>query len=553
MLFLAVVLVGVAFPGSLLGAAVLLAVWRATRPSLAMRLVLAVPTLATCAILGSWFAPGWLVSWFEAAIATGAHRVPLSIAGRSFLAETLLGPVVALTAQGGWALHRHTLLGYDVRRYERAMTRKKALEAGWQAPGTTGQDARAMAHPSGNIRLGIDSEMRQPFDLAMGEVAQHIFVPGASGTGKTTTLIRLADGALANGHGVVIVDCKGVGLGSHARALAERHCVPFVLVDPADRHSVGYDVCTGDAADVANKLIGAFTFGGDAEIYKQVAMEVVPLICRALVASRSEVSLQSMYDALGKGGLAQLGRRSGAEPYRDRLHDLEAAGGVGAAGYAGLQYRFGALMEGKFGDLFRKRPALDWDAVTAHPAVTYISLSSTAAGEDVELFARVITQDLKQLCDRRMRALDRGVDVAPVLVIYDEFAALREATQVVDLLLQARQARAPLVVATQYLPEEVAIRAPVLSAGVLVVHRLAHNDAEQIAKELGTHKVPFTTAQVDYDTGFSQKGSVRMVDEFNVHPNVLRTLPVGMAAVYSRPTDRRALVQVHRDTAEPNA
>jgi hypothetical protein len=126
-------------------------------------------------------------------------------------------------------------------------------------------------------------------------------------------------------------------------------------------------------------------------------------------------------------------------------------------------------------------------------------------------------------------------------------AALREATQIVDLLLQARQARAPLIVATQYLPQDPAIRLPVLSAGILVVHRLAHDDAEQIAKELGTHKVPFTTAQIDYETGSAPKGSIRMVDEFNVHPNVLRTLPVGMAAVYSRPTDRRVLVQVHSE------
>jgi hypothetical protein len=80
---------------------------------------------------------------------------------------------------------------------------------------------------------------------------------------------------------------------------------------------------------------------------------------------------------------------------------------------------------------------------------------------------------------------------------------------------------------------------------VLIIYD-AHDDAEQIAKELGTHKVPFTTAPVNYETGESPKGSIRMVDEFNIHPNVLRSLPVGMAAVYAPPTERRALLQVHR-------
>jgi len=314
---------------------------------------------------------------------------------------------------------------------------------------------------------------------------------------------------------------------------------------------LGYDICGGDAAGIANKIIGAFKFEGAAEIYKNVAMEVMPVMCRALRASGSPVTLDALYDSLGKGGLANLGRHPGAEQYRKRLDALDAAGGVSAEGYIGLQKRFGALMEGKFGDLFRQRPALDWDDVTRRPGITYLALSATAASEDVDLFGRVITQDLKQLCDRRMRAIERGEAVVPLLVIYDEFAALNEAEQIVALLLQARQARVSVVIATQYLPEEIPIRVPALSAGVLIVHRLAHDDAEQLSKEMGTHTVPLTTQQIDYTTGESEKGSVRIVDEFNVHPNVIRELPTGTAAVYSRPTERRALVKIYRDPSLP--
>jgi hypothetical protein len=184
--------------------------------------------------------------------------------------------------------------------------------------------------------------------------------------------------------------------------------------------------------------------------------------------------------------------------------------------------------------------------VTQRPAVTHIALSATAAGEDVELFGRVITQDLKQLCDERMRAIDVGVDVRPLLVVYDEFAALREATQVVDLLLQARQARIPVLVATQYLPEEVSIRKPVLSAGVVIAHRLESDDAELVASQFGTHTTPMLTRQVDYDTGESQMGSLRMVEEFDVHPNVFKSLPVGTAAVMSRISGRKSVVSIQR-------
>jgi hypothetical protein len=533
-------------PGALLGALLAAAIWRATSPDILTRWLVGGLGAATVGVLHTAVAIGWpwrlLLQGFDPSFADGL--APDTI-GWSVLFEALLGPLVLAAQQSGQVYWRRTIQGQEWARYREVTDRKKALERGW--PGPEGSQAAATpGHPEGTIRLGVGADDGRAFDLGADEIAQHIFVPGASGTGKTTTLVRIADGALANGYGVVIVDCKGSGLGAPARELATRHGVPFTLVDPRDKRSVGYDPCSGDAASVANKIVGAFTFSGEAEIYKQVAMEVIPVICRAMLATGTPVTLDGIYTALARGEMSRLGRRNGAEAYRERLEQLEDAGGVSAAGYVGLQKRLGALMEGAFGDLFSKRPALDWHKQTVRPHVTYLSLSATAAGEDVELFGRVITQDLKQLCDERMRAIERGKAIAPVLIIYDEFAALREQTQIVDLLLQARQALAPIVVATQFIPEEVPIRRPVLGAGVLIVHRLEAEDAEKIAAQFGTHTTTALTAQLDYETGTSEKGSVRWVEEFNVHPNELKELPVGVAAVYARRSKRRSLVRVHR-------
>ncbi len=424
-------------------------------------------------------------------------------------------------------------------------TRKKALERGWPGPG--GETRLPGDHGAELVRLGVNPRDGQPFDLTVAEIAQHVFLPGASGTGKTTTVACLMDGLLSHGYGVVVVDCKGSGLGETARVLARRHDVGLNLVDPHSDATLGYDPCSGDAAAIANKIVGAFTFSGEAEIYKQVAMEVVPVLCRAMQSAGLKVTLAGLYDSLSKGAMSRLGRREGVDAHvRTRLEELEESGGVGAAGYVGLQRRLGALLEGAFGPLFELEPALQWGKVSQRPAVTHLALSATAAGEDVELFGRVITQDLKQLCDERMRAIEAGADVQPLLVVYDEFAALREATQVVDLLLQARQARTPVLVATQYLPEEVSIRKPVLSAGVVIAHRLESDDAELVASQFGTHTSPMLTRQVDYDSGESQMGSLRMVEEFNVHPNVFKSLPVGTAAVLSRTSGHQGVIAIRQ-------
>jgi hypothetical protein len=530
------------FPGALVGGAFTWLVWKLTAPSTLYRWL--VGGLAAAA--ASTFRAGLLFAWPLHLFGAWIEHVPAvglstSTLTQSVWIEMLLGPALLLTFDLGNRFWNRTIHAHEWNRYRALVTRKKALERQWLGP----QAARTGSATPMAVHLGMEVESRRPFDFTPIELAQHVFVPGASGTGKTTTLIRIADGAISAGYSVVIVDCKGSGLGAASKKLAKAHSAPYTIVDPHDPKSVGYDPCSGKPAAVANKIIGAFTYSGDAEIYKQVAMEVIPLICKAAVASKTPVTLDAIYDALNRGGLAQLARRPGVpDSVRARLEDLESGGGVAAAGYAGLQHRLGALMEGTFGELFRKRPALDWSRQVKKPQVTYLSLSATAAGEDVELFGRVITQDLKQLCDERMRAQDKGATLNPVLIIYDEFAALREASQIVDLLLQARQARTPLVVATQFLPVDDSIRRPLMSAGVLIAHRLESEDAERVAAQFGTHTSPMLTAQVDFELGSSEKGSVRYVDEYNVHPNDLRALPIGTAAVLSAGTNRRAIVAV---------
>ncbi len=180
------------------------------------------------------------------------------------------------------------------------------------------------AHPPRAIRLGIDAETNGPLDLALPtDLAAHVFLPGASGSGKTSTVTRLADGTLANGYGVVIVDCKAGGLGNAARKLAARYGVPFNLVDPEDPQSLGYNPCTGDPASVANKLMGAFTFSPAAEIYKNIGMEIVPVIVRGLQAASEPVSLHAIYDALGTRGMENIALKiTGDDRTRERLFEF---------------------------------------------------------------------------------------------------------------------------------------------------------------------------------------------------------------------------------------
>jgi hypothetical protein len=549
-------------PGILIGV-VAAAAWRwHRRPPTYRRIVFAIAPLVPLLALRSLVEPAWL--WRDMlanAFPSAVKGVDGALVWRSLPVEALAGPIILELFGIATMLARRTL-GGQVRRDHRLDKQQWRAISGHRGPIDRlqamlpdPQRHSGTAHPSGFVRLGIDAEINRPLDLRLpDELAAHVFLPGASGGGKTTTLARLADGAIANGYGAIFIDCKAGALGATARALAARYNLPFYVVDPDEPDSLGYNPCSGDAPSVSNKLVGAFTYGADAEIYKNIAMEAVPLAVHGLIAAGERATLESLYQAFSPRGLARLAHDlDSSDPsvarLKQRLLELSSreTDRVSKSGQAGLQRRLGALMEGKFGELFRADEVLDWDEALKQPSVTYIALSTLASSEDVELFGRVIAQDLKQVCGRRIKALGQGEDVPPALAVFDEFAALREADQLADLGNQARQARMPVVISTQYIPQTIELRKVALSAGLILAHRVEAEDAEALADQFGTRKRNELTHQIDFGTGFAEKGSIRRVDAYNVNPNVLRTLKKGRLALRSVERDRHAIVHVYRE------
>lgn len=561
------VLAALANPGILLGAG-FQASWRwLHRPPDWLRVGSALAVAVFVIVLWPLVVPAWPWRPWLSMYVHSVHPVSDIAVQRSLWIEALAGPLwfeLALLCRVMWSRRVHSQVVRDHRLDQRRWRALRSpsqhrpvldLTAMAESRDTTTQAPDPLAHPAGGIRLGQDAETNRPIDLELpDELAAHAFIPGASGSGKTTTLTRLMTGAIANWYGVAGIDLKGGDLGQVMKQIARAYGLPFYRVDPQAPDSLGYNPCSGDGPSVANKLLGAFSYGADAEIYKNIAMEAIPVIVRGLQAARLPVTLDALYEAFGPRGMAEIAQQlpDGGDDEMERLRrellDLGASGNgdrVGRGGYAGLRYRLGALRQGSFGPLFRNPNALDWDKAFAEPSVTYIALSTLGMSEDVELMGRVITQDLKQVAARRLRMPPD--QIVPVLTIFDEFAALREAEQLVDLLLQARQAVMPTVIATQYLPESVPLRKSCLSAGLLLAHRVEAEDAEAIAAQFGTRRATDVTQQVDYSTGYSEKGSIRRVEKYNVHPNELRTFRVGQVAMKSVPRDRYTIVQVYRE------
>jgi DNA polymerase III delta prime subunit len=416
--------------------------------------------------------------------------------------------------------------------------------------------------PPSVIHLGID-HVGRPADVDLeGEAC--VLVAGLPGAGKTTTLMRLAAEAVRHGWVAVVVDLKGSGsLGRSIRRLAALLRVPLYTVDRSDPSSLGYDPCSGDPSQISNKLVGAFDFTGIAGVYQQVALDAVTKVVAAIHArDHGVVTLGAIIAALQTDQMDRLGRDAnaaatavpkGSPGYVDHQALLAALARstektrVLQEGLVGIQKRLAAVESGTFGTLLHRTPALDWDTALATPGIVYISLPALASPTDVELLGRVIIQDVKQLAERRLRS---AAQQPRCLLIIDEFAALHEPTQLVDLVLQGREAGITIVPSTQLLPKTPALLHVLLGAGVVIAHRVAGPDAEILASQFGTTPTVEVTPSMDYTTGEVTRGTVRRGHTYAISPGQLRDLDPGQVAlrVVRAPLSlRHRLVKIYRE------
>jgi hypothetical protein len=381
------------------------------------------------------------------------------------------------------------------------------------------------------------------FHLRLTELQRHVAVIGATGSGKTTTLGRFIDAALLAGWPVLILDAKGGHLADVARALGERHSLAAQIWLPGATDSLTYNVCAGEPVLVANRLVGAFEHGREGQVFRNLSQAIVPLVLEAMRSCGVTSDLDTLRRALERAHLVGLARRVEDPILKTELlallHDA-----LHRETIAGLLGRLRALRFGLFGRwLLPSDHTIDLAASLVEPGLTYLGLPATAASEDVALVGRVLVQHLKQIAYEALWSKERR----QALIVFDEFVSLREATQLVDLLLQAREAHLAVVVSSQHVPREYPLRHSVLSAGTLIVHQVGSpDDADILARGLGSRIGPEVAVQhVSSGRERVNRRVLRAAKTLLVPPEDLARLPVGQAAVSVRfGKQRLGLVQV---------
>ncbi len=392
------------------------------------------------------------------------------------------------------------------------------------------------------VTLGVD-ERGHVVHVSDRQLAAHGLIVGASGAGKSTTLLAILTDRIGRGLPVVAIDLKGSpSFGRELERAAARALRPVRIWTP-DGPIHWNPLAYGNATECKDKLIGTERF--TEPHYQRAAERYVQTALQVLHAAGRRVQLADVVALMEPKRLAAMTRQL-ERPLADRVLDYVA--GLTAdqlSAVRGLGTRLAILTESHAGPYLANAPAaggatIDLRAALEGPEVVLFSLNSSVYGKLAAQLATLAIQDLVSATGHR---LERRGDVEPVqaIVAVDEFSAIG-ADHLLALLARGREAGVSGLLVTQELADleraGPGFRDQVVGlTGVKIAHRQdVPSSAQLIAQMVGTEQVWEETRQIHsaLSRGQGSRGTRHVAEQFVVHPNEIKTLATGQAVLLTK-------------------
>jgi hypothetical protein len=409
--------------------------------------------------------------------------------------------------------------------------------------------------PTDGVRLGTERRTGRSIVLTDRQLSAHGLIVGASGAGKSTTLLRILCDQVRRGRSVVAIDMKGspafAGRLADAAASAGRPLQLWTLDGPNCWNPLAH----GNATELKDKLIATERF--TEPHYQRAAERYVQTVMQVLQRTHPERPpvLDEVVALMDPRRLARLLRDvDGA--FAEHVQDYVASlGHDQLSAVRGLGTRLAIVAESQAGPFLRDAgpDTIDLRRALAGPEVVVFSLNSSTYGQLAAQAGTLAVQDLVTAAGHRLT----HPGAAQAMIGIDEFSAL-QSDNVLALLARGRESGVPVLLATQELADldraGRGFRDQV--AGVTAV-KIAHRQdvpgsARMIAAMAGTEEVWEHTAQTvrhplfgSYDSG---RGTRRLAERFVIDPNEIQTLPTGEAVVITKlPTASARTVRITPD------
>jgi DNA helicase HerA-like ATPase len=387
------------------------------------------------------------------------------------------------------------------------------------------------AAAAARVPIGVDRYRHVVAIPLRGAGGSHTLIVGATGSGKTVTKALILAGAIERGLGAVILDPKGDPLlRERVRERARMAGRAFLEWTPSGPCSYN-PYAHGSPGEIADKALAGERF--TEPHYLRQAQRYLALAVRALAAVGETPTPARLLELMDPRRLELLAR---AVPHQDdarRLFDyLDSLDARQRAGLAGTRDRLAILSESELGRWLEPAagaPAIDLLAAVRSRAIVYIRLDADRLPLLARMLAAAIVSDLVTV------AAACQSDAVPTVVAIDEFSAIAP-DGVTRLFGRARAAGFSLVLATQELADLRTAGAELLeqvlgNVETVIAHRQSVPDsAELVARIAGTRSTWSSSEQLVHSLPTGRSTRVR-AREFAIHPDVIRTLARGTAAV----------------------
>lgn len=407
-------------------------------------------------------------------------------------------------------------------------------------------------------QVGLFEDRR--FLLSETNLNYHVEIIGGSGAGKTNLLQLLIGDRIERGHGLIFVDLKADFetvdwmTGAALTAGRESQLRVFSLMDR--EISVGYNpVASGTVNEIHSRIMQSLAWSE--EYYRKAAAsalsDVLLGLCEIREKTNEQFTLKTIHELLSSPEVldAFLLRPELTQETREVLkaRNTRLRTKDGSQEIMGLITDLQNLIRSSAGRLLTDDAlgagAIDLMRSIQSQEIVYCLMNSMQDKESSVAIGKLFLQDLISTVGRIYREVPEA-ERRPVTLIVDEFASFAT-DNFIDLINRARGAKMGIIVAHQSRGDLRAVSDTFCdqlerNANTKVIFGTDNTeDAQYYASMVGTQKNWKETVQVkegllwnDMATGVK---SLREVEEFLVHPNVIKRLEQGQAFIVKRQRD----------------
>ena len=375
--------------------------------------------------------------------------------------------------------------------------------------------------------IGFSVNHKRSFNCDELNTKKHTAIIGSTGSGKTVCSHILIEDALRHGKPVIYFDPKASveNIETFKNICKLNNKKLYIFCDFYENSTPFNPLLGGNLNDISDKIINALEWSEP--FYKNESIEALDTILTELERSNTPITLDTITE--------QLRTHRNFKNIKGLYNQLNKVN----------QSDFGRLLSTKNND------TLNFNKLRTENACLYIGISAMGHSSSGSIlnkifFGGLLTHTKETLIGRVPGLLDPLM--SPISVFFDELSStIHEGF--IDLQNKCRSAGIEITYATQG-PSDIDRISPTLTAQIFentnnlfIFNQVVPAHTEFFARMFGTVNSEKKTHVIDKDQKQSM-GTVREVEEFVVHSNIIRNLRVGQCVLLQREPKRVDLLNI---------